>query len=127
MQIEQSDISYRMEIRKQFTLHLHLYHLPQTCFSAAYTLSYPENDRDITEHAHGYTLQDTSFMRQSRCSFLNAWENAQVARTMTSVFIWNTRWRHGRSRVETKYTHTDILAQFFHVIELYYILCTVII
>ena len=43
------------------------------------------------------TLQDASFMRQSRCSFLNAWENTQVARAMTSVFVWNTRWRHGRS------------------------------
>ena len=35
-----------------------------------YTLSHPENDRDVTEHAQGYTLQDASFMRQSRCSFL---------------------------------------------------------
>ena len=33
-----------------------------------------------------------SFMHQSRCSFLNAWENTQVARAMTSVFVWNTRW-----------------------------------
>ena len=47
--------------------------------------------------------QDASFMRQSRCSFLNAWDNTQVARTMTSVFIRNTRWRHGRSRGEKKY------------------------
>ena len=37
-----------------------------------YTLSHPENDRDITERAQGYTLQGASFMRQSRCSFLNA-------------------------------------------------------
>ena len=35
--------------------------------------------------------------------FLNAWENTQVARAMTSVFVWNTRWCHGHSRGETKY------------------------
>ena len=70
----------------------------------AYTLSHPENDRDVTESAQGYTLQDASFMRQSRCSFLNVWENKQVARTVTSVFLRNTRWRHGRSRGETKYS-----------------------
>ena len=58
----------------------------------------------IADHVQEYTLQDASFMRQSRCSFLNAWENTQVARAMTSVFLWNTRWRHGRSRGETKYT-----------------------
>ena len=37
-----------------------------------YTLSHPENDRDVTERIQEYTLQDASFMRQSRCSFLNA-------------------------------------------------------
>ena len=37
-----------------------------------YTLSHPENDRDVTERVQEYTLQDASFMRQSRCSFLNA-------------------------------------------------------
>ena len=62
-------------------------------FLTYYTLSHPENDRDVTEHA----------MRQSRCSFLNAWDNTQVARAMTSVFTRNTRWRHGCSRGETKY------------------------
>ena len=36
-----------------------------------YTLSHPENDRDVTERVKGYTLQDASFMRQSRNSFLN--------------------------------------------------------
>ena len=69
-----------------------------------YTLSHPENERDVTERAQGYMLQDASFMRQSRCSFLNVSENTQVARAMTSVFVWNTRWRHGRSRGETKYS-----------------------
>ena len=59
--------------------------------------------RDVTERAQGYTLQDASFMRQSRCSFLNVWENTQVARAMTNVFVWNTHWHHGRSRGETKY------------------------
>ena len=40
-------------------------------------------------------------MHQSRGCFLSAWENTQVACVITSVFI---RWRHGRSRGETKYT-----------------------
>ena len=34
-------------------------------------LSHPENDRDVTERVQEYTLQDASFMCQSRCSFLN--------------------------------------------------------
>ena len=36
-----------------------------------YTLSHPENVRDVAERAQGYTLQDASFMHQSRCSLLN--------------------------------------------------------
>ena len=48
-------------------------------------------------------MQDTSFMHQSRCSFFNTGENTQVAHAMTSVFLRNTRWRHGRSQSETKY------------------------
>ena len=71
--------------------------------SRLYTLSHPENDHDVTERVQEYTLQDASFMRQYRCSFLNVWENTQVARAMTSVFLRNTHWRHGRSRGETKY------------------------
>ena len=39
-----------------------------------YTLSHPENDRC----AIGYMLQDASFKHQSRCSFLNVWENTKV-------------------------------------------------
>ena len=69
-----------------------------------YTLSHPENDRDVTERAQGYTRQDASFMCQSRCAFLIVWENTQVVRAMTSVFLRNTRWHHGRSRGETKYS-----------------------
>ena len=30
-----------------------------------YTLSHPENDRDVTERAQGYMLQDASFMHQA--------------------------------------------------------------
>ena len=45
-----------------------------------------------------YTLQDSSFVHQFRCSLLNVWENTQVARAVTSVFLLNTRWRHGRPR-----------------------------
>ena len=35
-------------------------------------------------------------------SFLNVWDDTQVACAMISVFLWNARWRHGRSRGETK-------------------------
>ena len=56
-----------------------------------YTLSHPENDRDVTERVQEYTLQYASFMRQSRCSFLNALESTQVERTLTSIFLRNTR------------------------------------
>ena len=52
---------------------------PSTKNNYVYTLSHPENDRDVTESAQGYTLQDASFVRQSQCSFLNVWENTQVA------------------------------------------------
>ena len=40
------------------------------------------------------------------CSFFNAREDAKVARamTLTSVFLWNARWRHGLIRDETKYS-----------------------
>ena len=68
----------------------------------SYTLSHPENDRDVTERAQGYMLQVASFMRQSRCSFLNVWENTLVASAMTSVFLRKMRC-HGRFRGETKY------------------------
>ena len=37
-----------------------------------YTLSHPENDRDVTDRVQEYTLQDASFMHQSRGSFLYA-------------------------------------------------------
>ena len=74
----------------------------------AYTLSHPENDRDVTERAQGNTLQDASFMRQSLSSFLNVWDNTQVARAMTSVFIRTMRRRHSRSWGETKYSHYNL-------------------
>ena len=70
-----------------------------------YTLSHPENDCDVTERDQGHTLQDASFMRQSQCSFLNMWRNTQVVHAVTSVFLLNTRWRHGRSLGETKYSN----------------------
>ena len=78
-----------------------------------YTLSHPENNHDITEHAQEYTLQEASFMCQSRCSFLNVWENTQVACAMKSVFLRNTRWCHGRSRDETKYSRLSLLDLLF--------------
>ena len=55
-------------------LHSHLYEFSgnRTKPVLCYTLSHPENGCEVTERAQGYTLQDASFMRQSRCSFLNA-------------------------------------------------------
>ena len=47
-----------------------LEHSNNVCSSyQRYTLSHPENDRDVTERVQEYTLQDASFMRQSRTSF----------------------------------------------------------
>ena len=43
-----------------------------------YTLSHRENDRDITEHAKGCTLQDASLMHQSQDSFLNVYEKTHL-------------------------------------------------
>ena len=54
-------------------------------------------------HLEGYTLQDASFIHQSQCPLLKAWENTHIARATTSDFVRNTRWRHGRSWGETKY------------------------
>ena len=45
------------------TKYLHMKH---------YIMSHPENDRDVTDRAKGYTLQDASFVRQSRDSLFNA-------------------------------------------------------
>ena len=42
----------------------------KTCSS--YTLSHPKYDRDVTERSQRYTLQDASFVRQSRCSFFKS-------------------------------------------------------
>ena len=59
---------------------------PLPHLSSVYTLSHPENDRDVTERDKGNTLQDASFKRQSRNSFLNAWDNTPVTRAITSIF-----------------------------------------
>ena len=77
-----------------------------------YTLSHPENDRDVTDRAKGYTLQDASFVRQSRDSLLNSLENTCYTRVIISIYLWNTRWRHGRSRGETKYRTTRCCTWF---------------
>ena len=85
-------------------------HFSCPCCLSIYTLSQPKKDRDVTERLRIYAARHRewrikgAFMRHSRCSFLNAWENVQVARAITSIFLWNTRWRHGRSRGETKYS-----------------------
>ena len=49
-------------------------------------------------------LHNASFVCQSRDSFLNAWENTEVTRAITSMLFCTMRWRHGRSRGETKYS-----------------------
>ena len=38
----------------------------------------------------------------SRDSYLNGWENTHVTQALISISLWNTCWRHGRSRGETK-------------------------
>ena len=52
---------------------------------AIYTLSHPENDRDVTERAKGNTLQDASFMRQSRNSYLNVCDNTHVTPAILTI------------------------------------------
>ena len=70
-----------------------------------YTLSHPKNDRDVTERAQSYRLPYASFIYASISVFLfeRMWKT-QVAHAITSVFLLNMRWRHGRSRGETKYS-----------------------
>ena len=59
--------------------------------------THPENDRDVTERAQGYTLQDASFSVNPSVPFWACEKtlNTQVVRAMTSVFLWNMRWRQG--------------------------------
>ena len=42
-------------------MYLHRERSPPMLWLMNYTLSHPENDRDVTERAQGYTLQDASF------------------------------------------------------------------
>ena len=77
-----------------------------------YTLSHPENDRDVTGRTKGNTLQD-SFMHQSRNSFLNMWDNTHVMCAILSIFLWNTCWRHSRSHGETKYIMWGLINKQF--------------
>ena len=46
--------------------------LCQQFVDTLYFVSSRERPCDVTDRAQGYTLQDATFMRQSRCSFLNA-------------------------------------------------------
>ena len=62
-----------------------------------YTLSHPKNDRDVTERAQIYTLQNASIVRQSRCSFLNAWENTSTTGENPFVVGSACAWIHGCS------------------------------
>ena len=88
---------------------------------AHYTLSHPENDRGVIERTKGYTLQDTLFMRQSQDSILNAWENTHMLHGIISIFLWNTRWRHGRSQGETKYSTSLAITSIIDDAEMYYV------
>ena len=63
--------------------------------SILYTLSHPENDRDITDRVQEYTLQDASFMRQSRYSFMNTWEKNHKLRA---------RWQASSFGIRTDFT-----------------------
>ena len=91
--------SVSTQLSFSFNLHINSHSLslsilcliPRTTVTS---LSTPKDTRCKTHH----------FMRQSLCSFLNARENTQIARAMTSVFLRNTRWRHSRSWCGTKYS-----------------------
>ena len=61
-----------------------------------YTLSHPKNDCDVTERAN-----DIRYVRLFLFSLIPGfvfWTDAHD----NSIFLWNTRWCHGRSRGETK-------------------------
>ena len=74
----------------------------------SYTLSHPENDRDAWRywartriHAAKRILYASIPVFLIEC----VRKHTIVARAMTSVFLRNARWRHGRSRGETKYSY----------------------
>ena len=74
-----------------------------------YSLSHLKNDNDVSQWAWPrINAIKQSFMHNTGISFRNIWQNTQVHyRVMcatTSIFLWNRRWRHGRSRGETKCT-----------------------
>ena len=63
--------------------------VPSSNWCSIYSLSYPENECDVTdEYTQGYTLKTRSFMRPSWDSFWNVWENTQITRAITSALHW---------------------------------------
>ena len=72
-----------------------------------YTLFHFENDRDVIECTWGYTHPARSMILYASISgfFLYMWEKLHVQYVVTSVFLWNMRWRYGHSQGETKYSH----------------------
>ena len=54
-----------------------------------YTLSHPENDRDVTGASNDIYAARRSFMRESRDYFLNVYENTHTMRLIISIFLWN--------------------------------------
>ena len=60
----------------------------------SYTLSHHENDRDVTESAQGYTLQDASFMLNPGVPF---W-------TREKTHKLRARWQASSSRIRADVT-----------------------
>ena len=60
----------RDEINVRVYTCAYIYRLETNLVCQLYTLSHPDNDRDVTERFQEYTLQDASFMLQSTGSFL---------------------------------------------------------
>ena len=82
---------------------------------SSYTLSHPEKDRDWARpriHAARRILYYASILV---FLFERVRQHTSCARDDKHLFVWNTRWRHGRSRGETKYSlkHILFIAMFY--------------
>ena len=86
------------------------------CFILYYTLSHPENERDVTERTQEYTLQYASLLRQSRCSFLNAWEKTHRLRT---------RWQACSTGIRADVTVVLEVRQSIDVLYHHMVLCVI--
>ena len=61
------------------------YEITRQSLFSNYTFSHPENDRDVTDRVQEYTLQDASFMRQSR---LVGWSIDWLIPQLRVVISW---------------------------------------